>query len=113
MTQKIKTRARAKKMIRARKIRTILASCFVVLLFATLLGTVSYVEHTYTKQATVCIHDDNTISFIDAQGHEWIADADNVVMGQTVTLKLYTNLTDNCITDDVILNIKPMDVRMR
>lgn len=72
----------------------------------------SYIEHTYTREATVWINEDGTTSFIDNCGYEWSADVDNVVHGQKVILVMDDHCSSSYIKDDVIKKVKPIKIHM-
>lgn len=86
----------------------------IVLMLVLLLSLVSYIESHYKRVATVDSVDNNVVSFVDTLGYTWEAtDVENVVEGQKVLLKMYTNHTNNIITDDIIVGIKPTAIRMK
>jgi hypothetical protein len=95
---------------RARRERATLL--LLVTLFITMFCVCSYVEHTYTREATVWVNEDGSMSFIDEGGREWVADADNVVHGQKVVLVMDDHCTSSYIKDDVIKKIKPLEIVM-
>lgn len=85
----------------------------IVLMLVLLLSLVSYIESHYKRVATVDSVDNNVVSFVDTLGYTWEAtDVENVVEGQKVLLKMYTSHTNNIITDDIIVGIKPTAIRM-
>lgn len=112
MTKHIKTRAKAQKMIRVKKMITMMTASLIVTMFIIMLSVCSYIEHTYTKEAIACVYDDGVVGFIDDTGHEYQVDSvDNVVCGQRVKLIMNDECTTS-ITDDSIRHIKPLDVVM-
>ena len=112
MTQHIKTRAKAQKMIRAKKMITMMMTSLITIMFIIMLSVCSYIEHTYTKEAITCVYDDGVTGFIDNTGHEYQVDGvDNVVCGQRVKLIMNDECTTS-ITDDSIRYIKPLDIVM-
>ena len=84
----------------------------IVIIISTLL-LCSYIEQRYTREAVVCVEEDE-ITFVDSMGHEWSADVDNVVDGQMVLLKMNNNNnTEENIDDDIIVRVKPISIRMK
>jgi len=77
------------------------------------LGTMVMVEHyttTYHRDATVIeIKNSNEIKVEDEAGNVWSFYGDNYTVGQTVTMTMNTNHTDNYIKDDVIEKVKTVD----
>ncbi len=74
----------------------------------------SYIESHYKRQATVDTIENNVVTFIDSCGYTWTAiNVDNIVEGQTVTLKMYTNNTNNIITDDEIVKIESTAITLQ
>lgn len=113
MTQRIKTRVKAQKMMRAKKMITAMTALLMIAMFVTMLSVCSYVEHTYTKEAIACVYDNGVIGFIDNTGHEYQVDnVDNVVCGQRVKLIMNDECTISDIKDDSIRRIKPIDIVM-
>ena len=112
MTRHIKTRAKAQKMIRARKIRQMMMMVMTIVIIISTLLLCSYIEQRYTREAVACVEEDG-ITFVDNMGHEWSADAENVVDGQMVKLKMHTNNTDGNVYDDIVVRVKPMPIRMK
>lgn len=107
MTQHIKTRVRAQQMMRAKKIGTTI----VITLFIVLFSFCSYIEHTYTKEATAWVYDNGTVGFIDDTGHEYIAvNVKNVAHQQRVKLIMNDECTASNTKDDSIRRIKPIDI---
>ena len=112
MTQHIKTRVKAQKMIRTKKRATTIIALLIATMFVIMLSVCSYIEHTYTKEAVVCVYDNEVVGFIDNTGHEYQADnVDNVVCGQRVKLIMNDECTTS-MTDDSIRYIKPLDIVM-
>ena len=95
--------------VRERVIITTLITMMIVLL-----SIASYIDTHYNRVAIVDKIEDNTITFCDTVGYTWDAvDVENVVVGQKVVLKMYTNNTVDRITDDVIVGIKTTPIRMK
>lgn len=112
MTQHIKTRVKAQKMIRTKKRATIVIALLITTMFIAMLSVCSYIEHTYTKEAVACVYDNEVVGFIDDTGHEYQVDnVNNVVCGQRVKLIMNDEYTTS-ITDDSIRYIKPLDIVM-
>lgn len=66
----------------------------------------SYFDTHYTREAEVIEVFGDAVAAIDKQGNVWEFEADNLKVGQMVTLKMYTNGTDHKITDDEVIGIK-------
>ena len=74
----------------------------------------SYIDSHYKRQATVDTIENNVVTFIDSCGYTWTAiNVDNITEGQTVTLKMYTNNTNNIIADDEIVKIEPTAITLQ
>ena len=74
----------------------------------------SYNESHYKRQATVDTIENNVVTFIDSCGYTWTAiNVDNIIEGQTVVLKMYTNNTNSIITDDEIVKIEPTTITLQ
>lgn len=93
-----------------RRVRAIIYTMIVLIM----LLTVSHIESHYKRVARVDGICNNVVTFTDALGYVWAAeDVENVVEGQTVTLKMYTRHTNGNVLDDVIVGIKPTAIRMK
>ena len=93
-----------------RRTRAIIYTMIVLIM----LLTVSHIESHYKRVARVDSISDNVVTFTDVLGYVWAAeDVENVVEGQTVTLKMYTRHTNGNVLDDVIVGIKPTAIRMK
>ena len=93
-----------------RRVRAIIYTMIVLIM----LLTVSHIESHYKRVARVDSICNNVVTFTDVLGYVWAAeDVENVVEGQTVTLKMYTKHTNGNVLDDVIVGIKPTAIRMR
>lgn len=97
---------------RARVIRERAMITLAIIIFIVMFCFCSYVEHTYTREATTWVYDDGTVSFIDDQGYEWEADVDNVVHGQRVVLVMDDHCSSSYIKDDVVKGVKPVKIHM-
>ena len=97
---------------RARVIRERAMITSAIIIFIVMFCFCSYVEHTYTREATVWMYEDGTVSFIDGQGYEWAADVDNVTHGQKVVLIMDDNCSSNNIYDDYIKDVKPVKIHV-
>lgn len=86
-------------------IKTIVLLTIVAMLFL----TVSYLEPRYqrTDCTVITIEEDNLIVVEDTCGYTWTYYADDEVprVGDTITLKMHTNHTTDCIDDDVVLDV--------
>ena len=101
MTRHIKTRARAQKIV----------ATIIIVVFIALLSLCSYIEHTYTKEATAWVYDNGTVGFIDDTGHEYVAvNVENVAHQQRVKLVMNDECTTSNTKDDSIRKIKPIDI---
>ena len=79
----------------------------IVIVFATLIAMVGYVECHYTQDATItALEEDDEIVFVDARGEEWSFFGDGYEVGQKVKVTFYTNHTDGYIYDDVVYTVK-------
>ena len=93
-----------------RRARAIIYTMIVLIM----LLTVSHIESHYKRVARVDSICNNVVTFTDALGYVWTAeDVENVVEGQTVTLKMYTKHTDDNVLDGIIVGIKPTAIRMK
>lgn len=97
---------------RARVIRERVMITLTIIIFIIMFCFCGYIEHTYTREATVWIGEDGTTSFIDDCGYEWYADVDNVVHGQKVVLIMDDHCSNSYIKDDVIKRVKPVSINM-
>lgn len=85
-----------------------------IVILTVLLMLSSYIDTRYTREATVDSINGTTVEFVDTLGYTWTAtDVDNVVEGQTVVLKMYTNNTNSIITDDKIIKIEPTKITVQ
>jgi len=91
---------------------TVLTTAIGVIAFILLFSLCSYIEHTYTIEATTWIEEDGTVTFIDEIGHEWQADAEGVTHKQKVILVMGDLCSPSVKEDDVIKKIKPIKIRM-
>lgn len=95
-----------------RRARVQMIGLIVILIVLLMLS--SYIDTRYTREATVNSINGTTVKFVDTLGYTWTAtDVDNIVEGQTVVLKMYTNNTNGIITDDEIVKIKPIEIIMQ
>lgn len=83
---------------------------FVVGLFIfILIGACGYVESHYNRQdCTVTVVRENYAVAEDTLGYTWswyITDADDVMVGDKVTLHMFTAHTDNTIDDDEVVGV--------
>lgn len=78
-------------------------ACFIM--FTIILSIVSYTEQHYSRTGIITGIDNDIITITDTTGNEWQYEAKGYEEGQEVTLKMYTNTTDNIIKDDVITKI--------
>ena len=98
---------RAKKRARARRCTLVLITTIITLMITT------YIDTHYKRDAIVDSVVDGVVTLVDSSNNTWIVeDAENIFEGQEVILKMHTHNTNNIITDDTILNIKPKDIRM-
>ena len=84
----------------------------VVVLFVTVFSVCNYIEHTYTREATVWVNEDGTTSFIDDCGYEWLAVVDNVAHGQRVILVMDDHCSSTYIKDDIVKKVKPISINI-
>ena len=99
--------------MKRRTVRRVRAIIYTMIVLVMLL-TVSHIESHYKKVATVDSINGSVVTFIDTLDYTWEAeDVENVVEGQTVTLKMYTRHTNGNVLDDVIVGIKPTAIRMK
>lgn len=78
-----------------------------VILFATLIAMVGYVECHYTQDATVtALEEDDEVVFIDARGEKWSFFGEGYEVGQEIKVTFYTNHTDGYIYDDVVYIVR-------
>lgn len=85
--------------------KDIIAVLFALSIFIICIGIVGYYENHYTKTMTVTDIDKNTVYLVDSQGEEWSIYANNVKVNDKVKVLIFTNNTDNKITDDKIEKI--------
>ena len=79
----------------------------IVIVFATLIAIVGYVECHYTQDATItALEEDDEVVFVDARGEEWSFFGEGYEVGQEVRVTFYTNHTDRNIYDDVVSIVK-------
>lgn len=79
----------------------------IVIVFATLIAMVSYVECHYTQDATItALEENDEVVFVDARGEEWSFFGKGYEVGQEVRVTFYTNHTDGYIYDDVVYMVK-------
>ena len=98
-----KREARAQRRAVRRRVRTVV----IIILMIMMCMLASYIDTHYTKEATI-IHTTNShhvVVAIDEQGNEWEFCADNVFVGQTIEMKMFTNNTTT-IYDDEVVDIK-------
>lgn len=97
-----KKEARAKRRVRRTTIRTII----IIIVMITMYLLVSYIDTHYTREATI-IHTVNNYCAVavDNNGNQWKFCADDIHVGQTIDMKMYTNHTDT-IYDDKVVDIK-------
>lgn len=97
-----KKEVRAKRRARRVTVRTII----IIVVMITMYLLASYIDTHYTREATI-IHTVNNYYAVavDDCGNEWKFCADNVHVGQTIDMKMYTNHT-NTIYDDEVVDIK-------
>lgn len=69
-----------------------------------------YIENHYTRQGEVVeVYEDNnsTVAVIeDSIGHLWEYETEDLTIGNKVKMVMFTNFTDEDITDDEIIKIK-------
>lgn len=63
---------------------------------------VSHSTFRYTRTAEVKTVNNNLVTVVDTTGNRWCFEGEGYKEGQTVTLKMFTNNTDNVIEDDII-----------
>ena len=79
----------------------------IVIVFATLIAMVGYVECHYTQDATItALEEDGEVVFVDARGEEWSFFGEDYEVGQEIKVTFYTNNTDGYIYDDVVYIVK-------
>ena len=79
----------------------------IVIVFATLIAMVGYVECHYTQDATItALEENDEVVFVDARGEEWSFFGEGYEVGQEVRVTFYTNHTDGYIYDDVVYMVK-------
>ena len=79
----------------------------IVIVFATLIAMVGYVECHYTQDATItALEENDEVVFVDARGEEWSFFGKGYEVGQEVRVTFYTNHTDGYIYDDVVYTVK-------
>ena len=79
----------------------------IVIVFATLVSIVGYVECHYTQDATItALEENDEVVFVDARGEEWSFFGKGYEVGQEVRVTFYTNHTDGYIYDDVVYTVK-------
>lgn len=94
--------------------RTITKRVMMLIALVLLLASTSYINTHYTRDAWVDSIEDNVVTFVDTCGYTWEAtDVDNMVEGQTVVLKMHNHHTDNVVSDDVIVSIKPVAITLQ
>lgn len=99
---------------RATTVKRLVRTTTTLAIMLSLILLSSYNESHYKRQATVDTIDSNVVTFIDSCGYTWTAtNVDNITEGQTVTLKMYTNNTNNIITDDEIVKIEPTAITLQ
>ena len=89
------------------RVINILKVIAIVIVFATLVTMVGYVECHYTQDATItALEEDDEVVFVDARGEEWSFFGDGYEVGQKVKVTFYTNHTDRYIYDDVVCIVR-------
>lgn len=66
-------------------------------------------ETHYSRQAVVTSVKENEIVVLDNSDHVWAFEGDGYKVGDKVTLKMFTNYTDDNIYDDEIISVKMLD----
>ena len=79
----------------------------IVIVFATLIAMVSYVECHYTQDATItALEENDEVVFVDARGEEGSFFGEGYEVGQEIKVTFYTNHTDGYIYDDVVYIVR-------
>lgn len=95
-------------------IRTITKRAMMLITLVLFLTLLSNINTHYTRDAWVDNVEGNVVTFVDSCGYTWEAtDVDNIVEGQTVVLKMHNHHTDNVVSDDVIVSIKPVAITLQ
>ena len=79
----------------------------VVLVMVLAIG--NYYENHYTREVRVVEIDCLEITVADNYGHEWVYLGDDVEVGDSVELKMFSNNTVDDVEDDVVLNAKRIE----
>lgn len=67
------------------------------------------IETHYTRIAEVVSAKGSSITVLDNSDHYWTFEGDGYAEGDKVSLKMFTNYTDDNIYDDEIISVKTLD----
>ena len=87
----------------------VLKGLVVAVVFFLLIGAAGYVENHYNKKDCVVVEvcEDYAVAE-DTRGNQWswyITEDSDVVVGDVVTLHMFTGYTDNTADDDEVVNV--------
>lgn len=101
---KAQTRKGVTNMI-AKVVRTIIG----IVAFLSVLGWAGNLETHYSRQAVITAVKGNEVVVLDNTDNVWAFKGDGYKVGDEVTLKMFTNYTDDNIYDDEIVSVKVLD----
>lgn len=70
------------------------------------MGICGYSETHYTREGVIVSVDAEEVTVKDTTDNVWSFEGDDFSEGEKVSLKMYTNHTDNLIYDDEIIDVK-------
>lgn len=106
-TKGIKQEKRRKAIVR--KALRVLPTVFVSIILLAFLWQAYYYENHYDKIVKVKDVDDVVVTIEDTNGYEWEFVGVGFKQGMIVKARMFTNYTDNIISDDVVENVNAVD----
>lgn len=85
----------------------ILETLVITMGIVSIMSLISHTERNYTRHnCTVVEVDCIEVGAVDQQGHRWNFMADDLQVGDTVTLIMHDSFTTGDITDDIVKGVK-------
>ena len=85
---------------------TVKGIILIVAIFIIMPGICGNAETHYNRKGTVIEVQNDVIVVCDESMNVWEFEGDGFSVGETVTMKMFTNYTDNNIYDDEIVKVK-------
>ena len=89
-----------------KKMTTVIATITFIGLTVGLTGLIGGLVSHYNREAIVTNINDDEITVVDYSDNVWCFYGEGYTVGDSVTMKMFTNNTDGNIYDDVIVKVK-------